>query len=84
MAGVLRLLTDALPGNPKQLEWSSVLQVAFEVAKAALAAAMPLHHPDDSAKLSLHVNASSLHIGSVFSSLMVSYSSLWPSSTGNC
>ena len=47
------------------MEWTPSFQVAFEEAKAALVAAVPLHYPYADAELSLHVNASSLHIGAV-------------------
>jgi len=65
VAETLRPLTDALQGNPKSLSWSPQLQTAFEAAKAALVAAVPLHHPDVSAQLSLHVDASGSSIGGV-------------------
>jgi len=65
IAGKLKPLTDALAGNPKQLCWSTDQQTAFEAAKAALIAAVPLHHPDSSAALSLHTDASSTWIGGV-------------------
>ena len=45
--------------------WSSALQTAFDAAKAALVAAVPLLHPDASAVLSLAVDPSSSHVGAV-------------------
>lgn len=65
IAGTLKPLTDALKGSPKTLEWSEDRQAAFLAAKAALASAVPLHHPDPAASLSLATDASATHIGGV-------------------
>jgi len=64
-AAILRPLTDVLVGKPKKLPWSPPLQAAFESAKAALAAATPLAHPDTAAELALATDASDIHIGGV-------------------
>ena len=65
IAGILKPLTNCLVGNPKLLSWSSLHLQAFNKAKAALAAAVPLHHPADNADLSLYTDASNTHIGGV-------------------
>ena len=61
----LKPLTDALAGSPKKLEWTSTMQQAFEKAKAAVAAAVKLVHPEPGATVSLAVDASAAHVGGV-------------------
>jgi hypothetical protein len=56
IARTLQPLTDALRGAPKTLEWPPA--TTFGVAKAALAAAVPLAHPALNAVLSLATDAS--------------------------
>jgi len=65
IAKVLKPLTDSLAGNPRHLQWTEHHQQAFEAAKAALAAAVPLSHPAREAVLALYTDASSTHIGGV-------------------
>jgi hypothetical protein len=62
----LQPLTDALRGDPKTLEWPPA--AAFEAAKAALAAAVPLAHPAPNDVLSLATDASDTHVGACFNS----------------
>ena len=76
IAGILRPLTDCLVGNPKLLSWSSLHLQAFDKAKAALTAAVPLHHPARDASLCLYTDASNTHIGGVLQ--QVSGSGLQP------
>ena len=44
-ARTLQLLTGALKGNPKVLEWSPAMQESFTAIKAALVDTVPLAHP---------------------------------------
>ncbi len=46
IAKTLRLLTDALVGGGKLLQWNVLLEAAFMAAKAELAATAVLSHPD--------------------------------------
>ena len=46
---ILRLLTDALPGDPKDFSWAPQMDSAFVSAKSALALVPTLIHPDLSA-----------------------------------
>ena len=64
-AGILQPLTDALTGSPKTLPWSPACAAAFLNAKSALAAAVPLVHPDPTATLSLATDASDTHVAGV-------------------
>ena len=68
-AHILKPLTDALAGSPKHLEWTAELQEAFNVAKAATAAAVKLVHPAPDATISLAVDASGTHVGGVLQQL---------------
>ncbi|XP_023347202.1 uncharacterized protein LOC111716022 [Eurytemora carolleeae] len=63
IAKILRLLTDALAGNPKSLNWSETHQESFEKAKSALSSAVPLTHPSPS--VSLVTDAFASHVGAV-------------------
>jgi hypothetical protein len=63
IAATLRPLTDLLRGSPKVLEWSAAAAEAFQAAKSALVAAVPLSHP---ATISLAVDASDSHVPSHF------------------
>jgi hypothetical protein len=68
IARTLQPLTDALKGAPKTLEWLPAA-AAFGVAKAALAAAVPLGHPAPNAVLSLTTDASDTHVSGVLQQL---------------
>ena len=61
-AGFLLPLTDALQGPGKSLSWSLLMEQA---AKAALAAAAELEHPQADFPISLMVDASGTHVGAV-------------------
>jgi transposase InsO family protein len=66
LARILCPLTDATAGKPKgKLQWSPAMTAAFEAAKQALVAAVPLHFPDPEAELSMAVDASDSHVGAV-------------------
>ncbi len=69
IARTLQLLTDALKGAPKTLEWLPAAAAAFGSAKAALAAPIPLAHPASNAMLSLATDASDKHVGGVLQQL---------------
>ena len=58
IAALLRLLTDALAGTPKQLVWTPLMTSAFEEAKRRLARATLLMHPRSGAELRLRTDAS--------------------------
>jgi hypothetical protein len=68
IARTLQLLTDALKGAPKTLEWPPAA-AAFGAAKASLAAAVPLAHPAPNAVLSLATDASDTHVCGVLQQL---------------
>ncbi len=65
VAGTLRPLTAALPGNPKTLPWTPDMETSFTAAKAALVAAVPLAHPLPGAVLALATDTSDTHVGAV-------------------
>jgi hypothetical protein len=67
IARTLQPLTNALRVDHKMLEWPPV--AAFDAAKAALAAAVPLAHPALNAVLSLATDASDTHVGGVLQQL---------------
>jgi hypothetical protein len=69
IAKVLLPLTEALKGSPKTLLWPPAAAAAFEAAKAALVAAVPLAHPAPDAVLSLATDASDTHVGGVLQQL---------------
>ena len=61
-------LTDCLRGGlpPHSApSWSPLMSRAFQEVKSALAKAMWLQHPDPSARLALHVDASASHVGGI-------------------
>jgi hypothetical protein len=58
IAATLRPLTNALRGGAKSLEWSPPMATAFDAAKAALATATPLSHPQPDATVSVFCDAS--------------------------
>ena len=61
-------LTDCLHGGlppHSALSWLPLMSHAFQEAKTALLKATWLQHPDPSARLALHVDASALHVGAV-------------------
>ena len=70
---ILRPLTDALRGDPKDFSWSPQMDSAFFSAKSALAQVPTLVHPDPSAGVSLAVDASDSHVGAVFQQLVWGY-----------
>jgi hypothetical protein len=51
------------------LEWPPAVAAAFEAAKAALAAAVPLVHPTPNTVLSLATDASDTHVGGMLQQL---------------
>ena len=62
----LLTLTDCLRGGlppNSALSWSPLMSHAFQEAKSSLARATWLQHPDPSAHLALHVDASASHVG---------------------
>jgi hypothetical protein len=65
VARTLEPLTAALAGNPQSLPWTAALAAAFDAAKAALVAAVPLAHPLPGAVLALATDASDTHVGGV-------------------
>jgi hypothetical protein len=67
IACTLQPLTDTLKGAPKTLEWPPA--AAFDAAKAALAAKVPLAHPSPNAVLSLATDTSDTHVGNVLQQL---------------
>ena len=70
IAAVLRPLTDALRGGPRQpLIWSQECSEAFSLAKSRLSTRTKLFHPDQTAPISLAVDASGSHVGAVFQQL---------------
>jgi hypothetical protein len=69
IAHMLQSLTDALKGAPRTLEWPLVAAAVFGVAKANLAATVPLAHPAPNALLSLATDASDTHVGGVLQQL---------------
>ncbi len=63
---ILKPLMDQLQGSPRPataIPWMTVMQSAFDVAKAALANSMSLIYPTSSAEISLLVNVFTAHIG---------------------
>jgi hypothetical protein len=64
IAHVLRPLTDAC-SNQQPFQWTSPMDSSFQTAKSLLASAVPLHHPNPSAILSLATDASDSHVGAV-------------------
>ncbi len=69
IARTLQPLTDALRGDPTTLEWPPAIAATFEAAKAALAAAVPLAHPNPNTVLSLATDASDTHEGGMLQQL---------------
>ena len=67
-AHTLLPLTDCLKGSKpasSPVTWSPAMSRAFTEAKTALISSTWLQHPDPSAKLALHVDASGSHVGAV-------------------
>ena len=64
-AGDLAPLTDALKGPGKSLVWSPTLDSSFHCAKDLLASIPGLVHPRPAAPISLAVDVSNSHVGSV-------------------
>ena len=66
-AEVMKPLYKALSvkPRPKELEWTSELDLAFQKAKRLLAEATLLHHPVPGAKIVLTTDASDIAIGAV-------------------
>ena len=69
-AGVLFPLTDALKGPGKSLTLSLALDSAFRRAKDILASIPKLVHPCPEAPISLAVDSSDSHMGSVLQQLL--------------
>ena len=69
-AGVLAPFTDDLKGPGKSLSWSTALKSAFRRAKDPLASVPELVHPRPGAQISLAVDASDSHVGSVLEQLL--------------
>ena len=62
----MKPLTDALHGPPcLPLVWTPECELDFAAARMSLSARLELFHLDPSAKLSVAVNASSTHVGTV-------------------
>ena len=59
VAAIMRKLTDALAGAPRQLEWNEALTSAFVKTKECLAKATLLFHPIADAELHVNTDASS-------------------------
>ena len=64
-ASILKLLIDALRGNPKKQVWSLEMQASFQHIKWALASAVPLTHPAPTVALVLATDARDTHLGGV-------------------
>jgi hypothetical protein len=71
IACTLQPLTNALRVDPKTLEWppAPATTAAFEAAKTALVAAVPLAHPAPNIVLSLATDASDTHVGGLLQQL---------------
>ena len=67
---ILRPLTDALCGDPKDFSLSPQRDSAFVSAKSALALVPTLVLPDPSAPVSLAVDASDYYVGADFQQLV--------------
>ena len=59
IAEILRPLTDALAGAPRQLIWNEEMTAAFDASKERLAKATLLFHPAANTELRVHTDASS-------------------------
>ena len=79
-AGVLAPLKGALKGSGKSLTWSLALDSTFQRAKDLLALVPELFHPRPDTSISLAVDASDSHIGSVLQQLLDGSSAPGPSS----
>jgi hypothetical protein len=63
---ILRPLTVSTRGSPKAMaavEWSPLIEAAFDAARTALGAAMLLAHPEQDQELAVMVDASADHVG---------------------
>ena len=69
-ARVVAPLTDALKGPGKSQTWSPVLDTAFTRAKDLLPSVPELVHPHPDAPVSLAVDASDTHLGTVLQQLL--------------
>jgi RNase H-like domain found in reverse transcriptase len=69
IVGTLKPLTNALKGNPKQLEVTEAVKEAVEAAKAALVQATHLAHPAPAAMLAFAMDSSDTHMGAVLQQL---------------
>ena len=69
-AGVLAPLTNDLRDPGKSLTWSPALDSAFRRTKDLLASVPELVHPCSGAHISLAVDASDPHVGSVLQQLL--------------
>ena len=64
-ASLLAPLTDALKSTAGGFTWTPAMEHSFAAAKDALTSATVLRHPDQTADVSLAVDASSTHVGGV-------------------
>ena len=74
-ASILKPPTDATKGKERKtakLGWSQDMAATFEKAKEALAGAALLTHLQEEAEISVAVNASDHHLGSVIQQLVAS------------
>jgi hypothetical protein len=83
-ASIVKPLTDSLRGSKSAQEvltWTPEMEASFKAAKASLSRATWLGHPDPTASLSLHMDASASHVGALFISSegAVRTGSLWVS-----
>jgi hypothetical protein len=81
LPGVAAKLTDTLKGNrpaSELLTWTQEMETSFVSAKAALSKTSWLGHPDPTARLALHVDASSSHIGAALHQRLNGHSTWQP------
>jgi hypothetical protein len=77
IAAVLELLTGALKGGKKTLEWTPALDSAFQHSKQVLAAVVQLAHPAPNSADALATDASNTHIGSTSTNRFEALGSHW-------
>ena len=75
---------DALKGLGKSLTWSLTINYSFRSAKDLLATVPELVHPCPGAQISLAVDASESHVGSVLQQLLDGSWPPWLSSPRSC
>jgi hypothetical protein len=69
VAGILSPLTNSLKGHPKKLQWTPIMQQAFDNAKQLLLQTTPLQFRDPSATMVAARDASDTQVGAVFHQL---------------